>query len=141
VVWRGLAKGISEVRVEIEFEETKCASCEVILDAPRGDRSPCPVCSETSRIVLGSLSDRMRLLDGYDVRHRKPGKKGWRYREENQPEFYRLRGEWQRVRRVYDRDNDRYFEEITRLSDGTVSLHVEEPLSEHRGHGSNRESD
>ncbi len=41
-----------------------------------------------------------------------------------------------RVERVIDRQNDRYFEQVTIFDDGEITHHCEEPLSSHQGHGS-----
>jgi len=45
-------------------------------------------------------------------------------------------GEWRKLERVIDRDNDAYKEVITDPKTGKVIKHCEEPLSKHTGHGS-----
>jgi hypothetical protein len=39
-------------------------------------------------------------------------------------------------RREFDKMRDRYFEHVEDADTGEVLRHVDEPLSEHRGHGS-----
>lgn len=50
-------------------------------------------------------------------------------------DLHRLSGVWHRLRRVIDRENSRYVEKIE-APDGTIVRDVDEPLSDHRGHGS-----
>ena len=53
--------------------------------------------------------------------------------------FHRDSGTWRRLTQTVDRKNDRYRKQIM-ASDGKVVLDVDEPLSEHRGHGAARRS-
>ncbi|MGH7778101.1 MAG: hypothetical protein ACREPI_13135 [Candidatus Dormibacterales bacterium] len=46
-------------------------------------------------------------------------------------------GSWAKVYRLVDKVNDRYIEDVSHADSRT--LHQNEPLSEHRGHGSARE--
>ena len=46
-------------------------------------------------------------------------------------------GSWVKKDRIEDRERDRYYEHVV-AEDGTVLRHEDEPLSEHRGHGSDR---
>ncbi|MBN9492557.1 PepSY domain-containing protein [bacterium] len=48
---------------------------------------------------------------------------------------HRLRRFVQRIR-ILDRDNNRYVEKVVDPETGEVLRDVEEPLSDHRGHGS-----
>jgi hypothetical protein len=43
-----------------------------------------------------------------------------------------------RLHRIVDRQNDRYFEQVRDIETREVIHEVDEPLSEHRGHGSAR---
>jgi hypothetical protein len=45
-------------------------------------------------------------------------------------------GDLVRVERTFDRENDRYFERVTLYDSGEVIHYSDEPLSEHKGHGS-----
>jgi hypothetical protein len=51
-------------------------------------------------------------------------------------EFFHLTQRWHRLFRRIDRNADRYSEHITDAKTGAVIRSVEEPLSEHQGHGS-----
>jgi hypothetical protein len=41
---------------------------------------------------------------------------------------------------IIDRENDRYFERVTHYETGEVIHEIDEPLSQHRGHGSAKKS-
>jgi len=51
-------------------------------------------------------------------------------------DLYRNTGKWRKRVRVIDRENNRYLETITDPDTGEVVHHCEEPLIDHRGHGS-----
>jgi hypothetical protein len=51
-------------------------------------------------------------------------------------EFFRKLGIWVSKERVIDRDGNHYREVITNPKTGEIIHHCEEPLSDHRGHGS-----
>jgi hypothetical protein len=50
-------------------------------------------------------------------------------------DFHHDTGQWNRLERIIDRDNDHYYEHIEDAA-GNELRHVEERLSEHRGRGS-----
>lgn len=47
-------------------------------------------------------------------------------------------GLWRKVKRVFDRELDWYEEEVSDPETGEVLHRCAEPLSEHRGHGSDK---
>jgi hypothetical protein len=53
-------------------------------------------------------------------------------------DLHRESGHWYRLERIVDRDGDRYRETISDPRTGKVIRHLEEPLSEHIGHGAAR---
>ncbi len=52
--------------------------------------------------------------------------------------YFRKGAVWHHLVRHIDRENDRYVETITVLGTGERVRHVDEPLSQHIGHGSDR---
>ena len=50
-------------------------------------------------------------------------------------DLYRKTGRWMHKVQIVDREQDRYFKEIVDPATGEVVRRCEEPLSEHRGHG------
>ena len=67
--------------------------------------------------------------------HKRPGVKKPLAEGFNGWELRRSVGDHVRKLLLVDREGDRYFERIE-TQDGTVLRHCDEPLSEHRGHGS-----
>lgn len=60
------------------------------------------------------------------------------YREQiSGDDYHRDTGEWRHLSRVIDRERDRYTERVSDAA-GNVVRDVDEPLSEHRGHGAAR---
>jgi len=53
-------------------------------------------------------------------------------------DFYFKDSEWRHLERIIDRDNNLYYEKISNPTTGELISRVEEPLIEHRGHGSAR---
>ena len=73
---------------------------------------------------------------GYKAKHageRKPFREAFDY-----PATQRSTGAPTRHERVIDRDNDRYFERVVEEGPGRVLHETDHPLSEHKGHGSDR---
>jgi hypothetical protein len=53
-------------------------------------------------------------------------------------DLYRNTGKWMHLQRIIDRTRNWYEEVVTDPETGNVTHRCEEPLSEHRGHGSAR---
>jgi hypothetical protein len=51
-------------------------------------------------------------------------------------DLHRASGHWMRKVRIVNRKEDLYFEEIVHPETGEIVRRCEEPLSQHRGHGS-----
>lgn len=51
------------------------------------------------------------------------------------PSYYRKGDQWHHLVRIIDRENDRYVEIIRVLDTNELISHIEEPLSQHIGHG------
>jgi uncharacterized FlaG/YvyC family protein len=56
-------------------------------------------------------------------------------------DLHRNSGKWYKKVRIIDRENDRYYEEIVDPDTGNVIRQCDEPLSEHRGRGSEKGKD
>lgn len=112
-----------------------CRACGQPLD-PAGT-SPCPTCGATARTIevtahaTASVHE-SALVQGYEAN-----------RSKKQGLFIRILSGvvpsvahgFVRLHRLIDKRNNRYLEHVETL-DGTTLHHCEEPLSEHRGHGS-----
>jgi hypothetical protein len=123
-----------------------CTRCKTPLDEryclANELRLPCPHCGGTARTVSVELQATCVSLVSLDLEGRRAGmsrKKGW---------FKRIRSamvhQWNRGgaiaqhEREFDRTGDRYRETVTMRDTGEVVHHCDEPLSTHRGHGSDR---
>ena len=117
-----------------------CGSCNGLLDEPPGTspqkRVPCPACGSTSRtfkvLIEGraTVHGKLRLK----ARHSTSGKPFVEMIIGN--DLYRKMGKWMKLERIIDRAKDLYRKVIIDPETGQVIHKCEEPLSEHRGHGS-----
>jgi len=53
-------------------------------------------------------------------------------------DLFRKLGKWMHLERFFDHRGDRYVEKVTDPETGEIIHHCDEPLSEHRGHGSDK---
>lgn len=117
-----------------------CGGCGISLGEPTSQRAaegePCPQCGSLLKHIT------IQVEEGWDW-HESLGVKT-RHGESGKPFHETLTGEdlqvssgrWMRKERIVDRENDRYFERVEDPETGTVIHQCDEPLSEHRGHGS-----
>jgi hypothetical protein len=118
--------------------DVSCSNCGApVLEPGRiEDQKPCPSCGSTARTFAVTLTDKAEAHDSLatkarygDVGKVKP------YREAFTGfDYHRDTREWRQVYRVVDREGDRYTERIMDAA-GNVVRDVDEPLSDHRGHG------
>lgn len=117
-----------------------CGQCGLELEedtsVPSDCRKPCPMCGSKTRKFHVVLQDTMTfkkklLIKGRHSKGRKPF-----IEEVSGDDLHRKSGEWMKLRRVIDRDNDIYHEVVIDPKTGKVIHECKEPLSKHRGHGS-----
>ena len=123
----------------------KCAAC----GAPVGEfdagmqppPTPCPHCGSTARTYGVALEATVTLRSMLRFKARHPG--GGRPFGEGEvgDDVHRKTGRWMRLERIIDRARDWYREHISDPTTGEVVRHVEEPLSQHRDHGSAKRPD
>jgi hypothetical protein len=94
---------------------------------------PCPSCGSHDRHV--ELSDTVTAHAKIALIARDAAGR-WFAKVKAGDEFFHLTQRWHRLFRRIDRNADRYSEHITDAKTGAVIRSVEEPLSEHEGHGS-----
>jgi predicted nucleic acid-binding Zn-ribbon protein len=94
---------------------------------------PCPSCGGHDRHV--EVSDRVTAHAKVALVARDAAGR-WFAKVKAGDEFFHLTQSWHQLFRRIDRDADRYTERITDAETGEVIKSVEEPLSEHQGHGS-----
>jgi hypothetical protein len=124
---------------------TYCKGCgqplDEATDLPVEERQPCGKCGSLSRHKAVSISGTVESKAMMYMRAKSPPgtKRGLSHRRAfveswSGDSFHRDSGQWNRLQRLVDRANDRYFEQIEG-PDGTVLVHQDEPLSEHQDHG------
>ena len=116
-----------------------CGACGTPLeeapDTPFVDRVPCPKCGSTIRTHNEPVTEKLTAREGYGFKHKRPGFKkplaegfkGWQPRKSVGDLVYKE----QRI----DREKDHYRERVE-TERGELINESDEPLSEHRGHGS-----
>jgi hypothetical protein len=87
-------------------------------------------------MAIASRVDKLILRDGKGLKARRPGERRPNFEYSDGPDMSYLLGKHVFKQRMIDRDNNRYFEHIEEYENGEVVHHCDEPLSEHRGHGS-----
>lgn len=98
---------------------------------------PCDACGSTALLVKVEAHDTLTLRSSTTAKARTPGKRKPFIEIASGDSFTHSTGTWSKRLRVFDRRGDRYRERIE-AEDGTVTRDVDVPLSEHRGHGSDR---
>lgn len=121
------------------MQETRCAKCDAHLFEPPGlPASPCPVCGGVGRSISLKLEDGIRFNDGHRVKAYRADSAKFFLDARSGPSYYRVGAEWHHVVRVIDRENDRYTETVRVLSTGKIIREIDEPLSQHTGHGGSK---
>jgi hypothetical protein len=122
----------------------KCGNSEcgaVLNEAPSTpieSRAGCPKCGSLSRLVTLEIATTatVYLALKAKARHGQPGQVRPFLILKSITEIFRKTGERTHREKIEDRDNDRYRERVVSLESGKVLHECDEPLSEHRGHGS-----
>jgi hypothetical protein len=115
----------------------QCKDCSTVYDAndTREGRMPCPVCGSTARVFNEAAGNDLDLHEMLAMKVKAPGQKP-HLETKSGHDYFRLTGTWSQLDRVIDKRNNQYYEHITDLETGEVRRHCEEPLDQHRGHGS-----
>ena len=115
----------------------RCGGCDSILLEPflTDLREPCPECGATARVSKMDVSDQLWLGEMLGMKQKRPGTKKPILETKSGDSFFKKTGERNKLIRIIDRENHRYYELIKDQS-GNVIRHVDEPLSEHYGRGS-----
>jgi hypothetical protein len=122
--------------------EWVCSHCEQELE---GDQPsvPCPACGAVGRKTHMVIEDTVEVFTSIGIRKKVPGlpkKKRIRIEHFQGWEARRSEGDLVKKERRIDKDADTYFEHVEDR-EGNAIHHCEEPLTEHRGHGSARQQE
>ncbi len=122
----------------------KCGDCGKALDEvpnlPPQERFLCPGCSCESRALEITVSDTITVTvrERRNILGRRPGFRRPSLEMLGGDAFNRRLGKYVKHERVIDREKNWYKERVTDPDTGQVLHECEEPLTEHRGHGSAR---
>jgi hypothetical protein len=119
-------------------ETVFCSGCSLRTgeDPDAFPHGPCPECGSGARYIRYLGSD-ARMMVRSTVK-RRPGQKKTPVESKQGDELSVARGRWVRVHRIIDRRRDLYYEKIHDPETRKILHEVEEPLTQHRGHGSAR---
>ena len=121
------------------LNQRNCAECNAeLFEDTTLALLPCPNCGSLTRSLFATITETIRIADGYRTKQKRPGMKRPVVEQRNEPSFFVKDNEWHRRHMVIDRENDLYVEHITRMSTGEVILDKQEKLSEHLGHGDDK---
>lgn len=122
----------------------KCGDCNMTLDELPNEtaRKKCPSCGSVKRAFFVDILDEAVIMhEQIAMKARRPNSKGKqeiRLETKVGDDLYRKTGKWYKLKRIIDREHDKYFEEIIDPATGNVVRRYEELLSKHLGHGSDK---
>lgn len=123
--------------MELTLQPSKCKTCGALLLEPGNSvRTPCPVCSGMSRVFEENIKETIVVGDHMRMKGKHGGKGKPFFDAQVGASFYFKTQTWHHLERIIDRDNDLYIEIIKNPKTGEIISRVEEPLSQHKGHGS-----
>ena len=124
--------------------EVRCLDCGTALpedQAEQASAAPCPSYGSLRRSVTLHISDRVPVYESLRGKTRRPAlpsKKKTRVDFIERDVKRKSDGKRLRHSRHIGRDEDRYVETLVDPQSGEILHHCEEPLSQHRGHGSDK---
>lgn len=118
----------------------RCGNCGFTLDEAAGiksaERLPCPECGAKSRKIDVFVNEKLVFRESLKLKGYHTGGKNPFVEHVQKDDLTRKTGRWSLLTRKIDRDSDGYSEIVVDRETGNVIHLCEEPLSEHRGHGS-----
>lgn len=121
------------------IQQSACQQCNAALIEETDDsRHPCPLCGCMARTIPADASDAIAVHEHLRMKGCHVDESKFFFDVRTGSSYYRKGDEWHHLYRLIDRENDLYVETIKLLSTGEIINHVEESLSEHIGHGSDR---
>lgn len=86
------------------------------------------------------MQESVTLRWKYGLKQKRPGNKKPIYESVSGDDLHRATGQWNKLIREIDRENDHYRERIVNPQTGEVILDCDEPLTAHTGHGSAKQA-
>lgn len=123
----------------VDSKTVSCGKCKLALEEdphiPTEERTPCPSCGSTTRSFHVTIRDTITMKSKLGMKGSHPGGGKPFIEQVTGDDLQRKTGEWMKLSRVIDRENDHYHEIVTAPETGEVVHECNEPLSEHKGHG------
>ena len=126
-------------------QRATCLSCGAVFDeSPQTavkDRKPCPDCGSRDRLFKVELAATVSVRSTLGAKAYEEGRRQPFLEYKGGDSFFRKAAKWvTRIMRI-DRRGDRYREHVYDPQSGETIHYCDEPLSEHRGHGSAKKRD
>jgi len=99
----------------------------------------CPSCGSTKYTIRVTIADPVSLFETIKLKVRIPGRKP-HYESVKGDNLHRDSGIWMKLTRVIDRAKNWYEETVINPDTGEVMHQTSEPLSQHKGHGSDKKN-
>lgn len=126
--------------MKITGHKVTCSQCQTELsettDKPFLDRKPCPKCGSKSRHFEVLIQNELFFMSKLRMKGRRGGKGRPFIESVKGDDLFKKINKWMKLERVIDRENDKYRETISDPETGQLIHRCEEPLSQHKGHGS-----
>jgi len=120
-----------------------CAGCGVNLDEspqlPPDERKPCPVCESKNRHISPMINETSGIHEALKLKGKHKNIKSPFIEIFSGEDFFYKLWKWVTKHRLIDRDQDKYYEEVTDPETGKIIHYTNEKLSTHTGHGSAKE--
>lgn len=120
---------------------TECSDCGAKLVQAKTEAEatlPCAACGSTRRNIGVGIVESAIARDGIGMKAKRIGQKKPFIESLSRPSSSSKLGKLVHHERLIDRDNNVYHEKVTEYETGTVIHEQKEQLSEHVGHGSDK---
>jgi hypothetical protein len=118
----------------------ECKDCGTAIaepsDTPLEKRTPCPSCGSILRRSYVEAVDTLEFHASLGFKVKRQGGDKPSLEGKTGDDLHRKTGKWMKKEQVVDRENDQYKEVVTDPESGKEVHRCEEPLSQHRDHGS-----
>lgn len=119
---------------------TTCAGCGASTDEqtslPVADRKSCSSCGSTARNFDTHIHESITAREKIGMKQRRLGHKKPIFESVSGDDLHRASGQWNKLTREIDRENNRYKEIIVNPESGKTIRHCDEPLTDHINRGS-----
>ena len=117
-----------------------CAGCGAPIDEPVrlavADRKPCSSCGFMARNFSAHIQESLTIREKIGMKQKRPGHKKPIYESVSGDDLHRASGQWNKLTREIDRENNRYREVIVNPEASKTLRHCDEPLTDHINRGS-----